>query len=54
MIRKKIKTGYWTPLQKKKPKAEGFYASFSLQSIFWDFIENANLREEVFEDPSQL
>lgn len=39
-------------LAKKKPKKDGFYASFSLQSIFWDFIEKANLREEVFIDPA--
>jgi DNA helicase-2/ATP-dependent DNA helicase PcrA len=38
-------------LDKKKPKKSTFYSTFSLQEIFWKFIEIANLREEVFEDP---
>lgn len=41
-------------LDSKKPTPKTFYSTFSLQEIFWTFIEKANLREEVFEDPSHL
>ena len=38
-------------LAKKKPKPKTYYASFSIQGIFWDFIKNAKLTEETFFDP---
>ncbi|WP_048642568.1 ATP-dependent helicase [Cyclobacterium amurskyense] len=38
-------------LAKKKPKPKTYYATFSIQGIFWDFIENAKLTEETFFDP---
>ena len=28
------------------------YATFSIQEIFWTFIEKADLREETFVDPN--
>lgn len=39
-------------LNKKKPSPHTFYSTFSIQDIFWNFIEKANLREEIFADPN--
>ncbi|WP_433900446.1 ATP-dependent helicase [Sphingobacterium puteale] len=39
-------------LAKKIPKTNAYYATFSIQGIFWDFIENAKLTEETFFDPA--
>jgi len=38
-------------LKSKIPKSKTFYSTFSIQDIFWNFIEKADLREEIFEDP---
>ncbi|MGQ1783880.1 ATP-dependent helicase [Saccharicrinis sp. GN24d3] len=37
-------------LDKQKPKPKGYFSSFNLQQIFWDFIQNAKLHEEAFND----
>ncbi len=29
-----------------------FFSTFNIQEIFWAFLEKANLREEIFEDPN--
>ena len=39
-------------LNTKMPKPRMAYATFSIQDIFWTFIEKANLREETFKDPN--
>jgi DNA helicase-2/ATP-dependent DNA helicase PcrA len=38
-------------LEKSKPRPKTYYSQFSLQGIFWEFIEKAKLTEERFEDP---
>lgn len=64
-IEENILKMYWTSVSKKidlksldkgiayliknKPKKNGYFSSFVLQDILWNFIEIANLREEVFE-----
>lgn len=39
-------------LNKVKPRVDTYFGSFSLQKIFWTFLEKANLREETFIDES--
>jgi DNA helicase II / ATP-dependent DNA helicase PcrA len=39
-------------LKTKRPKPDTFYSTFSIQEIFWTFIEKADLREDIFVDKS--
>ncbi len=38
-------------LARQKPKQDGYYESFNLQSIFWEFLDRSGVREDVYEDP---
>lgn len=37
-------------LSRQFPKQDGYYESFNLQSIYWEFLDRAGIREEVYEE----
>lgn len=41
-------------LNRQRPKQDGYYESFNIQSIYWDFLDMAGVREEVYEDPGTV
>lgn len=41
-------------LEKSKPYEKMYYESFNLQSIFWEFLDIAGIREDVFSDSGNV